>query len=425
MMGFLYKMKKKIQLVQSGISLVDNAWGGFYRGGTYLLIGPRKSGRTLVGLQYALECASQKEVCLYFTSMRPKDLMIQAASIDFDLQHYMNQNLIIVVRVAPPSDLYEVGNPDDFLVEYLNDIVTVVEQYQPNKIVFDELTPFIGFNNINLLQDVFVQTIESIEENGITSLFILGDPATSLANAIVDAMATYSTGIIYLQRSEDDISQTQNGVMTITPNIGHTEGRFKANYYIEPYKGIIVDFQKSSTKPQIKPQHIPEKSNHNNSKYKSFAELDLPVENISFSNFYSVNDFILILNNQIALYKSTGQVFTILSFKLDQAAEKSGLLTITQLQNSIRLACDRKDKICVLSNKIIILVTKDDTKAIMNLVAKVKANLPNNEQEYLKNVSPYISVFTIKVDENIQNAEDIFQQITSEVEKEKNKLGFY
>jgi circadian clock protein KaiC len=143
-------MKKKIQLIPSGISLVDNAWGGFYRGGTYLLIGQRKSGRTLTGLQYAMECANQKEVCLYFTSMRPKDLMIQAASIDFDLQQFMNQNLIIVVRVAPPSDIYEVGDADNFLVEYLNDIVTVVEQYQPNKIVFDELTPFIGFYNINL-----------------------------------------------------------------------------------------------------------------------------------------------------------------------------------------------------------------------------------------------------------------------------------
>ena len=212
-------MKKKIQIIQSGISLVDKIWGGFYRGGTYLLVGPRKSGRTLIGLQYAMECAGQKEVCLYFTSMRPKDLMIQAASIDFDLQYYMNQNLIIVVRVAPPSELFEVGNPDDFLTEYLNDIVTVVEQYQPNKIVFDELTPFIGFNNINLLQNVFGRTIESIEENGITSLFILGDPATPAANSIVEALSGYSTGMIYLQKTEGEFGRTQSGIMTITPNI--------------------------------------------------------------------------------------------------------------------------------------------------------------------------------------------------------------
>ena len=31
------------------------------------------------------------------------------------------------------------------------DIVPVVEQYNPNKIVFDELTPFIGFKDLKLL----------------------------------------------------------------------------------------------------------------------------------------------------------------------------------------------------------------------------------------------------------------------------------
>ncbi len=413
-------MKKKIQLLTSGITLADNAWGGFYRGGTYLLIGPRKSGRTLLGLQYAMECASQKEVCLYFTSMRPKDLMIQAASIDFDLQHYMNQNLIIVVRVAPPSDLYEAGNPDEFLVEYLNDIVTVVNQYQPNKIVFDELTPFIGFNNINLLQDVFVHTIEAIEESGITSLFILGDPVTPLAHSIVDALAAFSTGIVYLQKNEEEVNKSQGGVMTITPNIGHTEGQFRANYFIEPYKGINVDFQRPKTHPGF--GHVVPASA--DLKYKSLAEIDLPVESISFSNFYSINDFYLILNNQIALFKSTGQIFTIVSFKLDQTAEKLNLLTITQLQNAVRLATDKKDKICILSNKVVILITKDDQKNVNSMIARVKGNLPNNDPNYLKNVLQYLSVYALKVDENVQSADDIFQQLNGDEQKEKNRLRF-
>ncbi len=417
-------MKKKIQLLPSGISLVDNAWGGFYRGGSYLLIGPRKSGRTLIGLQFAMECASQKEVCLYFTSMRPKDLMIQAASIDFDLQHYMNQNLIIVVRVAPPSDLYEVGNPDDFLVEYMKDIVTVVEQYQPNKIVFDELTPFIGFNNINLLQDVFVSTIEAIEDNGISSLFILGDPATPLANSIVDALAAYSTGIIYLQKGEDEINKAHGGVMTITPNIGHTEGQFTADYFIEPYKGVTVEYQPPKTKTTYTAKTASSTPTQS-FKYRSLSEIELPDENISFTNFYSINDFYLILNNQIALFKSTGQIFTIMSLRLDPAAEKLGLLTITQLQNAVRLSTDRKDKICVLSNKVILLVTKDDPKNINGIIAKVKSNLPNNDPNYIKNVTQYISVYTIKVDENVQSADDIFHQINSDAQKETNKLGFY
>ncbi|MGD1007616.1 MAG: RAD55 family ATPase [Ignavibacteriaceae bacterium] len=417
-------MKKKIQLLPSGITLIDNNWGGLYRGGTYLLIGSRKSGRTLLGLQFAMECAAQKEVCLYFTSMRPKDLMIQAASIDFDLQHYMNQNLIIVVRVAPPSDFYEVGNPDEFLVEYMNDIVTVVDQYQPNKIVFDELTPFIGFNNVNLLKNVFMHTTETIEDNGITSLFILGEPATPLAESIIDALAAYSTGIVYLKKKESEAGSSSGGVMTITPNIGHTEGQFKANYCIEPYKGITIELKKIQTQTNPSSFTVTNPSDTDR-KYKSLTDIDLPEENIFIPNYYSINDFYLILNNQIALYKSTAQVFTIISFRLDQAAEKLGLLTITQLQNAIRLSTDKKDKLCIFNNKVIILVTKDDQKSVISLIGKVKSNLPSNDPIYIKNIIQYISVYAVKVDQSVQTADDIFQQLTSDEHKEKNELGFY
>src|SRR4030042_6999086 len=97
-------MSNSIELVPSGFSFIDQHWGGIYRGGSYILVGQRKSGRTLISLQFALEAAKAKEVCLYFTNMRPKDLMIQAASLNFDIQAYMNQNLIVVVRIAPPDN---------------------------------------------------------------------------------------------------------------------------------------------------------------------------------------------------------------------------------------------------------------------------------------------------------------------------------
>ena len=414
-------MKNKIQLLPSGISFIDNAWGGFYRGGTYLLIGPRKSGRTLLSLQFAMECASKKEVCLYFTSMRPKDLMIQAASIDFDLQHYMNQNFIIVVRVASPTDLYEVYNPDNFLIEYLNDIVALVEQYQPNKIVFDELTPFIGFNDINLLRDVFGQTIEGIEENGITSLFVLGDPVTPLTNSIVDALAASSTGIIYLQKTEDEVNQVNGGTITITPNIGHPEGKFTSNYYIEPYKGITAEYHPKHTITKFPASTTKETQ----LKYKSLADISTEEEQYSYPNYYSESDFYLILNNQIALYKSTGQLFTVISFKLDVVAESLGLLTLTQLQNAIRLSTDKKDKICLISNKVIVLATKEEPKGINSIIAKIKSNLPNHDPEYLQDVIQYISVYAIRVDESIQNADSIMDRILSDNGTEKNKLGIY
>jgi circadian clock protein KaiC len=423
-------MKQKINLVQTGISLVDKAWGGFYRGGTYLLLGQRKTGKTLIGLQYAMESAKNREVCLYFTSMRPKDLMIHAASIDLDLQTYMNHNLIIVVRVAPPSDIHESGNPDGYLVEYLNDIVTVVEQYQPSRIVFDELTYFVGFENINLLQQTFLNTVEKIEDKNITSLFILAEPATPVAQMIVDSVVQYSTAVIYLQKKSEEESNTPGGRATITPNIGHTEGQFVSDYFIESYKGVTFMYEE---KPKIK-SHSPfedgsqannglpdlsklKKPNDSNKKFTPLTNVDPVPDRFSFSNLYELNEFKLILNNQIALYKSTGQPFVVLALRLAPDAEKHKLLTINQLQNTIRLSTDKKDKICVVDNNIILLMSKADEKAVNMMVSKIKSNLPYTDPAYVDVMMQHIYSFTYFVNENVQNADFIFSELLEDESK--------
>ncbi len=410
-------MTKKIQLFPSGIPLVDFAWGGLYRAGTYFLIGPRKSGRTLLALQYALECAQRREVCLFFTSMRPKDLLIHAASIDFDLQHYMNQNLIIVVRVTPPEDLDKVEDPDTYLAEYIKDIVPVVKQYNPNKIVFDELTPFIGFKDLKFLRDTFLSTIEGIEDAGITSLYLLSEPANPASQNIIDTLIDCSTGIIHLQKKAEVVNKDHSGIMTITPNVGHTEGKFSANYYIEPYKGILVDYKPSEAE-RIKPEFITPAADQ---KYESFADIKMEDDAITISNVYSLNDFELIINNQIALFQITGQEFALVSIRLDEYAERRGMLTLNQLRNAIRLSTDKKDKICIIGSKIFVLITKPKDNVVANLVTKIKSNLPNDDPNFYKAISPHISVYAVTVNKDVKNAEGMIAQILKDTAAQDEK----
>jgi len=417
-------MKRKIQILPSGISLVDKKWGGLYRGGTYLLMGPRKSGRTLMALQYALECAKQKEVCLFFTSIRPKDLMIMAASIDFDLQYYMNKNLIIVIRVAPPTELYDDVNKDEFLVEYLNDIITVVDQHRPNKIVFDELTQFIGFSDLERLNQVFRQTTEIIEEADITSLYILGQPAAPSSKAIVDTLSLSATGIISLDKTEEiegeDKNKTDGGIITIIPNVGHTEGKFTSQYFIEPYRGVTIEKTGEFNAPVSKSKT----QTTNETKYTSLSDKDIPDEKYVSSSFYSEEDFKLILNNQIALYKSTGQSFSVVSFKLNDAVVNRNLLTIKQLKNTIRLSTDKKDKICVVGDKVLVLLTRGEQKSTNNLISRIKSNLPVNNESEIKYILENISVFAVTPDESVENAEDVFNKISNESFETSKKIFF-
>ncbi|MCK9279817.1 MAG: RAD55 family ATPase [Melioribacteraceae bacterium] len=410
-------MSGAIRLIPSGFSLIDKNWGGIYRGGSYVVLGPRKSGRTLLGLQFALEAAKGAEVCVFFTLMRPKDLMIQAASINFDIQSYMNQNLIIVVRIAPPTDIDDLYNPDDYLVEYLNDIITVVNQYHPTRIIFDELTPFIGFRNLDYLKDAFLHTLETIEEKDITSLFVIGEPATQRAQSIVDIVTNYVTAVIQLKKTDKSEDRYHGGQVVITPNVGHTEGRFTTTYQIVPNKGVTVELV-----PELR-----ETSDYTftpiNQRRFDQTKIDLPSEPYAFSNIYNYNDFLLILNNQIALYKSTGQTFNLVSFKLDHSAQMKGLVTIQQLQNAVRLSTNKKDKICLIENKVIVLLVRGNTKSVMDLTVSFQNNLPNQDIRYINTVSELISIFNLEVDDKVENAENMMDLIiTAENSASENYL---
>ncbi len=401
-------MTAAVRLIPSGFSLIDYNWGGVYRGGNYIVIGPRKSGRTLLGLQFAIEAAKASEVCVYFTLMRPKDLMIQAASLNFDIQAYMNQNLIIVVRVAPPNDIYEMYNPDDYLVEYLNDIVTVVNQYNPSRIIFDELTPFVGFRNIELLREAFLNTLEVIEERDITSLFVIGEPATQKAHSIVSVLTQYVTGVVQLKKQVHP-DRYQTGTAVIIPNVGHTQGQFSSVYRIEPYKGVTVDFT-----PDF--ELTAETYTDYNKKQKTITSTtgtqpETPLEPYAFSNVYNYNDFLLLLNNQIALYKSTGQTFNLVSFKLDPAAQIKGLLSINQLQNAVKKSTSKKDKICVLDNKIIVLLIRGTLKNAVDLMSNIQNYLLSKDPTYINTVLEYISIFNLQVDDRSENAEAMMESI--------------
>lgn len=412
-------MKQKIQIQPSGIPLIDRAWGGLYRGGTYLLIGAHKSGRTTLALELSKECSEQDEVCLFFTTRRPKDLIMQASSIGYDIQNQMMQNNVIIIRVDSSINLGDKSEQDHVLADYLQDIIGLVEQYQPSKIIFDELTSFLGFTDLKSLEDVFTKTVEYIEDFGVTSIFILGDPITVAAKQVVDLLASHSTGVIYLQKQVSSENKIAAGVMAITPNLGHSEGKFKSNFEIIPGKGFTFGIQNFTSTRNYSNGH----TTPIDSKYKSLSEISTLKDEYLLSNLYSYEDFSLLVNNQIALYKSTRQIFTLVSFKLDEEAIKMGLLSLNQLRNAVRLSIEKKDKLCIVLNKVIVLVSKEDQKDITGLVARVKSNLTNDDKTLWNKIISSVAVYAIQVDESVNSSEELLKELRSDETKGITKLN--
>ncbi len=416
-------MVSAVRLKKSGFNFIDSKWGGLYEGGSYLIIGSRKSGRTLLALQAAIASAQEGETCLFFTNMRPKDLMIQAAALNFDIQEYMDENLIIVVRVASPEEVYSHGISDEYLAEYLNDILTVAAQYNPQRIIFDELTHYIGFKNLNALRSVFVHILESIEDRDITSIYVVAEPATKRTNEIVDVIANNVTGVIYLKKGVKKVGgRFYGGTVVITPNIGHTEGQFSDTYKIEPYRGVIVELGEGvsivsdtseAEENVISKYDVPEDEISSTSESVETAKPEKrKVININAPNVYTYNDFSLILNNQIALFKSAGQKFNIISFSLSKALLEEKNISFDEIKAAVVEASERKEKICYIDDIILVLIPRSTDERVFNFVVEIKEKLFSygiSEEDF----SYAVRLFNYEVDSKLDKAETIIDYLTS------------
>jgi len=191
-------MNTTVTLKTTGIELIDNKWGGFYNGSTYVVSGPSKSGRTTLALQYAYNAALRGEVTVYISEIRPRKLMVAAHAQGMDIQPLIDDNKLILLRTAPLR-MEEYGHDrDSYLSAFLYDILNAVNEFKPANIIFDELTPYMDFNDKNLFLDIFTELVENLEDKLITSLFIVQENSGSDNAHLQKQLQNIATGEIQL-----------------------------------------------------------------------------------------------------------------------------------------------------------------------------------------------------------------------------------
>ena len=230
-------MQNKLQLISSGISLIDEGWGGLYKGSNYLLIGGHKSGKTNFGLRFVLEGAAQNERCIYFTSKTQKELTDLIKCMNIDKRNLFDSHLITIVRIIPPNRDIPYRTPDQDLVDYFDDIIRTIDEFFPSRIVFDEITSFLGFKDVTLLELILDKFKLNLENHNITSIIISAEPVTDAMSALLQHLADVSNGLIYLDKEINDLY----GTISLLPYIEHNSGELKSNYVFDRERGLEID----------------------------------------------------------------------------------------------------------------------------------------------------------------------------------------
>lgn len=202
----------------SGIDVIDNAWGGLYRGGSYLVYGRAASGRGLLTLMFARTGAALGEPTLFISPDRQKDLMIQAASIGFNLREAYDSGIVRLVRVPPLMNLQNMG--DDGVSRALWDLVTLIRQHRPTRLVMNDFMPFVAFRSYDRFRSEFIQFLEQIDSLDTTTILVMPEPANQQSARVIEFMASQMTGSIRIELGEDSPSTTKRRISLI-PHIGH------------------------------------------------------------------------------------------------------------------------------------------------------------------------------------------------------------
>ena len=74
-----------------------------------------------------------------------------------------------------------------------------------------------------------------------------------------------------------------------------------------------------------------------------------------------------------------------------------------------------------IGNKIFVIIQRPTDSSVVNLGSKIKSNLPEDDPEILQKISQLISIYSIDVNDEVQNAEGMIAKILKETSDKRGK----
>src|SRR5215813_11744965 len=136
---------------------------GYYRGSAVLASGTAGSGKTTLGLSFAIETCRRGERCLLVTFEESKDQVARNAhSIGLDLEEWTKKGLLV----------HEAWRPTQFGIEmHLLRINKLVEKAKPTVVVIDPITNLISGSTDVQVHSMLVRLMDFLKDRGITTFF--------------------------------------------------------------------------------------------------------------------------------------------------------------------------------------------------------------------------------------------------------------
>jgi KaiC/GvpD/RAD55 family RecA-like ATPase len=238
---------------KTGIAGFDDLiGGGLIEGSTVLLSGGTGSGKTIFGLQFLFNGASNyAEPGVYVTlETRPNDLRLEALQFGWDFDQLEKNKSLIIIDAAsskaglPTSEKYALRRGFD-IGSLAEEIYRAIDEVKARRLVFDCVSALcMKFDDPSEVRNELFRISALLRELKVTSLLISETiEPTSLSRAGVEQFVTQ--GLISLNLTET------NGVLKrnmLVWKMRQTSHSMKKHAFTIGKSGIEVEFPKKPAK---------------------------------------------------------------------------------------------------------------------------------------------------------------------------------
>ncbi len=217
----------ELKRISTGIPGLDSLLdGGLLPNRSYLVTGEAGTGKTTACLQYLLTGLKEGEKAIYVTvDERPSEILHSAASLDWDLQHYVQSKCLVILDASPyfsgrAGSVTEKGGD---LQKIVSDLAAYAKRMAASRLVVDPLTPLIiSGESPGKIQELARSFMHLIQSNlTTTNLFTAHLPRRADQDLTYGIEEFLAAGVFVLR-------------------VSHIDGRFVRTLQVKKMRGTAV-----------------------------------------------------------------------------------------------------------------------------------------------------------------------------------------
>lgn len=347
--------------VPSGIEILDQIWGGLYKGRTYLVIGPQGSGKTVLGFQFLAAGLKKGEGSAFATDRRVEDLLLQIESFGFNIKEHLDEGRLHFLRF--PSSL----SPSK-TNQAINDVLFYLESERVERLVLDSPLSLV-LPDLEKFRALIEEVLYRLEELRVSTLMTIREPANLGATKVVEMLEELATGVIRFSYNLKESTLLKR--ISFRAKWGYPTTTFSYDYKIVPPQGVVIRENGGGENSGISKESL---------------------------RFIPFNNFLNLIAEHIASPTKGGHPFSIVGVKFSQLSPR--------IIESIGLWLSEKHPATLHQNSALIFLPDTEKRELgffsQELETRIKTILPSCE----------FGVSVVTFPEDGEELEDLLSKIT-------------